>query len=234
MSALPSYADDRDPFLERILERSARAVSGGGLHPLEIIGEVERACLSAVVDERIPNQITIAFHPHDFASFRGALSDLRWEIDRMIERIERQYELRRWGERSVIFETTEGSAPGVVKVLARFMESAHRPHEVPRGVTQPVRQVHHAVLVVSDGRRLEIGQTPFLIGRATGNDAVLVSLSVSRRHAQIIDGPEGLEIEDLDSTNGIVVDGVRYARVQLRPGVQMQLGEVLIWLEDSV
>ena len=152
----------------------------------------------------------------------------------MIERIERQYELRRWGERSVIFETTEGSAPGVVKVLARFMETAHRPHEVPRGVTQPVRQVHHAVLVVSDGRRLEIGQTPFLIGRATGNDAVLVSLSVSRRHAQIIDGPEGLEIEDLDSTNGIVVDGVRYARVQLRPGVQMQLGDVLIWLEDLV
>ena len=88
MSAMPS--SNRDPLFERILERSARAIGGGALHPLEIIAEVERACLDSVHDETMPNQVTVAFAPKDFASFRTALSDLRWEIDRTLERIEKQ------------------------------------------------------------------------------------------------------------------------------------------------
>ena len=229
MSALPNT--DRDPLIERMLERSARAVSGGGLHPLEIIGEVERACLEAVEGEAMPNQITVAFHPKDFKSFRGALSDLRWEIDRTLERIEKQYGYVRSGERSVIFETTEGSPTGVVRVIARFADTAHRPSAPARGTTQPVQRHLNATLLVGDGQRVRVTQTPFAIGRAPGNDILLVSLAVSRRHAQIVDSPEGLVLEDLGSTNGITVAGVRVLRVLLEPGLAVQVGDVPLSLE---
>ena len=36
-------SEERSPRLERILERTARKVSGGGLHPLELVERIEAA-----------------------------------------------------------------------------------------------------------------------------------------------------------------------------------------------
>ena len=230
MSALP--ASNRDPLFERILERSARALGGAALHPLEIIAEVERACLDSVHDEAMPNQITVAFHAKDFASFRAALSDLRWEIDRTLERIEKQYGYTRIGDRSVFFETAESAALGTVQVTARFADTNNRPKAAPKGATQTVQR-QTATIVLADGRTVPLTHTPFSIGRAPGNDIVLVSLAVSRRHAQIIETPEGLVLEDLGSTNGLSVDGLRRARILLLEGTRVQVGDVQLWLEPS-
>ena len=51
--------------------------------------------------------------------------------------------------------------------------------------------------------------SPFVIGRANGLDLVLRSPMVSRRHVEIVDLGDKLQIADLSSRNGTFVDGQR-------------------------
>ena len=50
-----------------------------------------------------------------------------------------------------------------------------------------------------------------VIGRDDGLDLTIPDGSVSRRHAEIVLGPEKAEVKDLGSRNGIFVNGARVA-----------------------
>ena len=62
------------------------------------------------------------------------------------------------------------------------------------------------------------------IGRDTGCDVVLADLAVSRRHARIRWKDEELVLEDLGSSGGTWVNGVRVERCCLRPGDLVRFG----------
>jgi general secretion pathway protein A len=65
----------------------------------------------------------------------------------------------------------------------------------------------------------------FVIGRTPDNDLAIESKFVSRHHAQVITGSEGDSvIEDLNSTNGIIVGGKRVRRHRLAPGDVVSIG----------
>jgi transcriptional regulator with AAA-type ATPase domain len=70
-----------------------------------------------------------------------------------------------------------------------------------------------------------------LIGSVRDNDLVLPVRGVSRRHARLLVGPEGLVLEDLGSKNGSVVNGVRIQRTLLRAGDQIGIGPVALRVE---
>ena len=63
------------------------------------------------------------------------------------------------------------------------------------------------------------------IGRASGSDLSIDSPSVSRNHAVILLDPRGAIIEDINSTNGVVVNGARVKRRFLRDGDIISIGE---------
>ncbi|MBI2895398.1 MAG: sigma 54-dependent Fis family transcriptional regulator [Deltaproteobacteria bacterium] len=65
----------------------------------------------------------------------------------------------------------------------------------------------------------------FGIGTAEGNSLVLRDSSVSRFHCEILRGPQGILLKDLDSTNGTFLDGYRVREVFLRPGARLRLGK---------
>jgi pSer/pThr/pTyr-binding forkhead associated (FHA) protein len=65
-----------------------------------------------------------------------------------------------------------------------------------------------------DGREYTISDAGVTFGREIGNDIVVASTEVSRRHAQITPGPDGYVLTDL-STNGVLVNGARIAQRQL-------------------
>ncbi len=56
-------------------------------------------------------------------------------------------------------------------------------------------------------RRLSIDKPEILIGKQADCDVVLSGGKVSRRHARIAVDDGGLRIEDLQSTNGTLVNG---------------------------
>jgi len=68
------------------------------------------------------------------------------------------------------------------------------------------------------------GTSEMLIGRHRSCDVVLTSDAVSRRHARIFFRDGGWILQDLESTNGTRVNGVRVGRCRLRPGDRLRLG----------
>lgn len=74
-----------------------------------------------------------------------------------------------------------------------------------------------------------------VIGRGSDCDVVLDDASISRRHAAI-DIADVVRVEDLGSANGTQVAGKRLPAntpVVLAPGMVLQLGTVLVALEDT-
>lgn len=67
------------------------------------------------------------------------------------------------------------------------------------------------------------------LGSASENDIVLRATGVSRRHALVRRQPEGIEVVDLGSKNGLFVEGQRVKRAVLSSGLRLQIG--IAWLE---
>ena len=65
-----------------------------------------------------------------------------------------------------------------------------------------------------------------LLGRHHDCDVRLTDASVSRRHAQLRFRDGRWILQDLDSTNGTLVNGVRVGRCELRPGDAVEVGEM--------
>lgn len=67
------------------------------------------------------------------------------------------------------------------------------------------------------------------IGRQEGNTIRLTERNVSRKHAKLLRGTEEIIIEDLDSYNGVRVNGSRIqGRAELKEADRVQIGDYLI------
>ena len=73
------------------------------------------------------------------------------------------------------------------------------------------------------------------IGRAAGADFIVDAALVSRVHCRVTALPDGgLELRDLDSTNGTFVNGQRVETARLASGDRIQVGRVeLVSLRDN-
>ncbi len=63
------------------------------------------------------------------------------------------------------------------------------------------------------------------IGRAEDNDIAITRASISRHHAVIMSGPRQTVIEDLNSTNGVLVNKQRVRETVLRDGDVVHIGK---------
>ncbi len=106
---------------------------------------------------------------------------------------------------------------------------AHRPagdpHRRYRAATAPAGgpascsrmqgvKIDHALLV--PGR--------FIVGRTTDNDMQIDSKFVSRHHMQLVTTADNCYVEDLNSTNGVFLNGKRVRRHKLQAGDVIKLG----------
>ncbi len=64
------------------------------------------------------------------------------------------------------------------------------------------------------------------VGRASIADLILDAALVSRIHCRLEANEETLEVIDLESTNGVFVNGRRVARAHLIPGDRLKVGRV--------
>src|SRR5512143_2762016 len=70
------------------------------------------------------------------------------------------------------------------------------------------------------------------IGRKEGNTIRLTERNVSRRHAKLLKQNGAVFIEDMDSYNGIKVNGNRIAgRVAVTEGDRIQIGDYVLGLK---
>ncbi|HGG57833.1 MAG TPA: FHA domain-containing protein, partial [Nannocystis exedens] len=79
-----------------------------------------------------------------------------------------------------------------------------------------------------------LGEEEITIGREAGNTIQLTEQNVSRQHARLTQGPDGWVLEDLDSYNGIKVNGVPVeAQIPLNEGDLVQIGDYHLSLAEN-
>src|SRR5437868_3398186 len=70
------------------------------------------------------------------------------------------------------------------------------------------------------------------IGRKEGNTIRLTERNVSRRHARIVKANGSVVVEDLDSYNGVKVNGARIqGRIPVNEADRIQIGDYLLELK---
>ena len=113
---------------------------------------------------------------------------------------------------------------GPVPVETQIIEAAEPVMDIPTS--------EQARLVVISrnlgGREAHITHSPFSIGRTNDNDFQLDHRSISRNHIVIRHDSAAYSVSDLDSANGIRINGDEYRKADLHPGDEIEMGHILI------
>jgi uncharacterized RDD family membrane protein YckC len=81
-------------------------------------------------------------------------------------------------------------------------------------------------------REFELVDNEVHIGRELDNTLRLADPSISRHHCVIRKGPVGFEIQDLQSSNGVLLNGSRVQTAALRDGDRLTLGQIHLTFVD--
>lgn len=87
-------------------------------------------------------------------------------------------------------------------------------------------------LSLSDGRTVPVNNG-VMVGRVAGCDIVINDAKASRRHARFIVESGVVEIEDLGSSNGTLLNNKPVTRRLLRDGDQVQIGKTILTYREG-
>ena len=130
----------------------------------------------------------------------------------------------------------EKTSIGEADVMAAVEELNWQEHDsvtgrfrkLPQIVPQTPKVTHVTKIEVrSDGEVQSehfFGAGRIIVGRSPDNEIYIKSKFVSRHHAQVTSDEFGCTIEDLNSTNGVFVDGRRVKKYQLHDGDVVTVG----------
>src|SRR6202042_315925 len=154
-----------------------------------------------------------------------AVSDLTEEADKLrtsLERTRGQLE-----EREFLIRRLERSESNNANVLGRIQTSMERLGSVSANGTAANPDWAPELIRIDGDRSIAhpLGRRT-RIGRAAGCELHIDSSSVSRHHALILAGTREVAIEDLNSTNGVILNGRRVTRQVLNDGDILTLGEI--------
>jgi hypothetical protein len=135
-------------------------------------------------------------------------------------------------EREFLIRRLERSESNNANVLGRIQTSIERlgagAATLGTGAAAAAATEWSAELIRIDGERpvTHVLSRRTRIGRAAGCELQIDSGSVSRHHALVVVSPRETIIEDLNSTNGVLVNGRKVSRQPLSDGDAVTIGEV--------
>jgi chromosome segregation ATPase len=163
----------------------------------------------------------------DLALKAAAIAGLTEEADKLRAALERTRGALE--EREFLIRRLERSESNNANVLGRIQTSMERLGSAAAPGIGAVSGPEWAPeLIRIDGDR-SISHTlgrRTRIGRATGCELHIDSTSVSRHHALILAGTREAIIEDLNSTNGVILNGRKVTRQVLNDGDIVTIGEI--------
>lgn len=119
-------------------------------------------------------------------------------------------------EEPPVAETTPVLDPAAAGPNATTVLPAH-PSPPPRGR-----------LELPDGREVQLRLETTILGRGTDADVRIPDASVSRRHAAVSVVGRAVVVEDLGSTNGLLLNGHKIHRETLADGDELRLGSATV------
>lgn len=228
-------------LLERLLERPSARLFGTRLQPIQIQRRIERVMererQSAGERVMVPDRFSVHLAPIDLESFGDAVEDIAAQLAdaALVFARGRGYLLAARPRVELLADRTVGD--GDVQVAAGFEAPDASLDPGADGnrtmvFTIPEMRAPSAILRAfdPDGREREIRVDGSLltIGRTADNDLALADSRVSRHHARLRARHGMLVLTDLDSTNGVRVNGVRVVEVALGVGDRIEIGDTVL------
>jgi FhaA, N-terminal domain/FHA domain len=240
MSVLKSLETKIAGLVEGAFGRAFRSE----LRPVEIARklarEMEEHKAISVSRVYVPNEYAVYVSPEDRERFVDYEDALVKELEGYLLEHARLEKLALLSRPQVVFHTDDRLSLGEFGIQARLVKPAADDRAEPEQGEAGHTMIYSAdrlgrpagppprtakALVVSEGRRLVVARSGAVIGRSRDCDIVLGDSNVSRRHAEVRPTEDGWTIVDLDSTNGVTVNGRRIrGSAPLRGGERIELG----------
>ncbi len=207
--------------LERLVDGLSATLFRGGIHPVDLAGRLVREADLQVTDvpdgQGIPNKWVIRVNPEDMVESMD-VGELESELGNALLQTasERNWNLAGPAEVLVIVDPVAGTG-------SPTFESSVVPGELA---------VWGQLITLAGDQSFELIKNRVVIGRSTGADVMLGRPEVSRQHAMIYRQSGAVWVNDLRSSNGTLVNGVRIDGVprQVRGGDYIQFGPIAMTL----
>lgn len=237
MSVLRDFERRLEGAVEGFFARAFRS----GLQPVELAKAVQRYAGNyqnvGVDGVFVPNVYRFELNPADHERFREFGESLANELSDVLVRTaaERGWQLR--GPARIELALDENVPLGTYELRGKVEAAADEspaaqaavapsapPSAPPRPA--PASTPRASLELVDQAGQVVPLPNQAVIGRMPGCDVQLDDPSVSRRHARISKATNGWLVEDLGSTNGVMVNGTSVDREYLRGGEDLELGNV--------
>lgn len=206
--------------LERFVEGAFARVFRSGLQPVEIGRRLTREMdLRRTVAPKgvlTPNSFRVVLSEADRAKFSPIETELVRELVEVAKDHATAENYTFLGPVAVVVETDASLRPGTLLVAGDLVTG--------KGT---------ATLTLPDGRRVVLDQDKVTLGRLPECELAVADPNVSRRHADVKRAADGSwVVEDLGSTNGTKVNGLRISGPRrLEDGDQITVGSTSVRFE---
>lgn len=229
---------------DRVEKKLENAVSGafarafkGDVQPVEITARLQReldheAKLLDRERKLVPNEFRISLSTHDYERLTPYSKTLNAEIAPQLRDYATDHGYLFNGPIAIDYALDAALPVGKFTVTSAAVAGVQTEDATPSEIRQ-------AKLVVEvNGVRHPLSPPGLTIGRGTDADLRINDPGVSRVHARIVVKGTGsaqqIWIEDLGSTNGIVVDGHRVRQANLTIGSRIEIGSTRVAIASPV
>ncbi len=212
---------------------------------------------ASVAKVYVPNEYTLYLSPGDRSQFEGYETALLGELEDYLAQHARREEYALLSSPKVLMETDDDLNVGEFGIATRMAQQPDREpepgepppqprpgatmvykpppvsaEEPPAPVAEPIPEPEPARFRVGS-EEYELDRQRFVVGRSRECDIRLSDPNVSRRHAEVRREKDAYWIVDLDSTNGVEVNGRRLRRSKLSDGDVITVGSTDIRFEAA-
>jgi Protein of unknown function (DUF3662)/FHA domain len=194
----------------------------------------------------VPNEYTVYLSPKDREQFEGYENSLLSELEEYLGEHARRESYALLTPPRVGLETDEDLALGEFGIATRMVQPRHgaRPDEPEEQAESGATMIYkhpvpepteaaspeelglerEAAVLSWDGQRMRVDKRRVVLGRSRECDIQIEDANISRRHAELRQEGTAFWIVDLDSTNGLEVNGRKVKRAKLEPGDTFTVG----------
>jgi hypothetical protein len=195
----------------------------------------------------VPNEFTVYLCTEDRKQFESYEASLLSELQEYLTEHSRRESYALLSKPTVLMQTDDDLEVGEFGIATRMASVEGVPGEVPAQAEPGATMVYRpddepeaepapepsAIALTVDGTRHEVAGSRALLGRSKECDIRISDPNVSRRHAEVRQEGSTYWVVDLDSTNGVLVNGRREKRAKLGDGDKITLGSTDIVFNGS-
>jgi hypothetical protein len=227
----------------------------------KLVKEMEDHKVISVSRIYAPNEYTIFLSPEDGKQFEAYEDHLKGDLGAYLTEHARREGYDLITGPIVIIETDEDLSVGEFGIATRMVSAPGQPAAPEAPPITP--EIGHTVVyrppanaegtmavsaddaremglarekisLVTDGRTYEVNKRVVLIGRSRDADLMLADSNISRQHAELRQRGNDYMIVDLDSTNGVEVNGKRVKTKTLQNGDVLTMGTTRVRFERKL